>query len=109
MVSVVWVFWHDSIAELIYVNIVIIIIVNQWNNATKIQNLDVVRGKHFLKFLGCNKTFVLIIEKTIALFNVECLVTVEDLFGNFDLPLVFEHEFDQSQEHEVFDLALFIL
>lgn len=108
MVSVVWMFWLDCIAKFIDINIVIIILINQRNDATKIQYFNIVRGKNFLEFLSCDKSFVLIIEKTIALFDIKCLMAIEDFFGNFDLPLVFEHEFDQSQEHEVFYLTLFL-
>ena len=65
--------------------------------------------ENFFKFLRCYETFVLIIEETIALLNIECLVTEEDLFGNLDLPLVFADELDKSQEHEIFYLTLFFL
>jgi hypothetical protein len=68
-----------------------------------------VSGENFFEFLGGDLAFILVVEETVAFLNIERLVAEEDLLGNLDLPLVLQDELDKSQEHEVLNLALFLL
>lgn len=94
MIPILWVSWQDCVREFFVIDCVVIVLVRNWNDASKIQDLDVVSLENFFELLSIDFSFVLVIKETEALFHVERLVAKEDLLGNLDLPLVFQDELE---------------
>ena len=94
MVPVCWVSWFHSILQFIDVNCVVTSLVDDWDNIAKLEHFDIVCSKHIFEPLSKNDAFILVVKKAEAFINIECFVTVENFFSNFDLPLVLQHHLD---------------
>ena len=91
MVSVCRVSWFHSILQFIDVNCVVTSLVDDWDNIAKLEHFNIVCSEHIFKPLSKNDAFILVVKKAEAFINIECFMTVENFFSNFNLPLVLQH------------------